>query len=188
MPQVPAKTPAEKTRADEVQELYTQAKPEVNEVPDAARDAVLRILAPALRTASGDANARAAQIGEVLHGLTLAVKKAGDSVWHAARGALEGTIHAAVAASCDPLEALREATRVLVTEQLELEGDFAAAAKGAVQGAIQACEELGLDVQRAARETARVAFETAHAARKAAGVKVKEVLGVKVLGYATGLA
>src|SRR5688572_22317258 len=116
MEQVPAKTAAEKSRADEVQELYTQAQPGVNDVSDVARAAVHKIVAPALRATPGDTDAQAARIGEVLHGLTVAVKKAGDSVWHAARGALHGTIEAAVAARCDPFEALREATRVLVTE------------------------------------------------------------------------
>jgi hypothetical protein len=188
MPEELSQAPAAKSRADEVKEIYVKAQPGVNEVPDAARDAVLRILAAALRKDSADPAARARHIEEAMTGLGAAVKKTGDSVWHASRGAVQATIEAADAARTDPFDALRVATRSLVSLQLEQEGDFAAAAKGAVQGAIQACEELGLDVQRAARESARAAYETANAARRAAGVKVREVLGQRVQGYATGLA
>ncbi len=185
MQPTPATPPAAKTRAEEVHQIYLEYQPSVDLVPDAARATVMEILAPALRESGGERVAET--VAEVLRGIVTAVKKSGDSVWHASRGAVQGVVESAAGARADVFEALRAATRALVSEQLALEGDFAAAAKGAVQGAIQACEELGLDVQRAAREASRVAVDTANAARRAAGVKVEEVLGPRVLGYSTGL-
>jgi hypothetical protein len=172
---------------DEIKSLYIDSAPSLGDVPWTAGEALRVVLAPLLAEQRESVEQLAALYSQAAIGIVQAAKKTGDPMWHVARGAADGVLHAAVEARVDPFAAMVAVTRGMVAELLDMEGDFAAAAKGAVQGAIEAAEELGLDPQRAAHLAARAGFETSDAVRKAAGIRVMEVVGWRVMGYATGL-
>ena len=178
---------SETTYADEIRTLYVNTEPELKDVPWTAGEAVRRTLVPVLAEEAEQPDTLPGRYIEAAQGLVQAAKKTGDPMWHVARGAAEGVMRAAIEARVDPYAGLEEVTRAMVRELLDMEGDFAAAAIGAVQGGIEAAQSLGLDPRRAARLAARTGFETADAVRKAAGIRVREVVGWRVMGWGTGL-
>lgn len=165
--------------ADLVRDAFLAADPGPSDVTDAAAQAVYGYLFDPLR----DAEDPTALCAEAASGVLAAQKKHGAPVWHAARGALVGVLHAAVGHHL-ALEAVIGATTArLMTDADAAGGDFGAAAQGSVEGAIVAAEELGLDPTAMGGVAAAAALRTAADLGEGAGERVLHLVDRRVLGY-----
>lgn len=171
------KTPTDALR-DHVAQSFATAKPGPSEVTDSAAEAVYGYLFPFLEDAEDPAEAVAAASA----GAILGTKKHGAALWHVARGAMVGSLHAGYGRrlELDPL--IVAGTRRMMGEADGMGADFGATAQGSVEGAITAAEELGLDPRELAATAARAALEMSEGLGEGALEKIRHLVDRPILG------
>ncbi len=142
--------------ADRVRDAFIAAAPGPSQVTDAAAQALYGQLFRDLEGADEPAELS----GEAATGLLAATKQCPAPVWHVARGATLGVIHAAVGRGFDPAPLIRSVTSQLMLASDKLGGDFGAAAQGVMEGCVLAADELALDPGALASVAATAALET----------------------------
>ena len=173
-----APAPAEHSIDEDVKAKIKEAAPGPGDVASTVETVVHRVLVP---LASGDPAELTEAVAAAMSGVIDAAKDV-PPVWHAARGAVLGTLRATSGAPIDSYVAIEHATAALVERSDATGGDFGAAAKGAVEGAILGAEAVGLDDEKAASAAATAGWETARKRSEAAGERVKHVVHRQVMG------
>jgi len=171
------KAPAQELGDSVARDLAARA-PGPSDTTDAAAAAVYGYLFPFL--AASDTAVEAA--GAAAAGALAGAKKLTAPVWHVARGALVGVLHAGLGRRLELAPLARAATAALMREADAQGGDFGAAAQGAVEGTIVACDELGLDPSELASIVAEAALETAETLGEGAPEKVRHLVTRRVMG------
>lgn len=161
-----------------VRDALVDAAPAPGQVTDAAAKACYGYLISALEGAEDPAAAiRAAVLGVMEGG-----KKLLAPFWHCARGAMIGTIHAAVGQRLDVESVIGPATVAAMDGADAVGGDFGAAAQGCVEGAIEAANELALSDEALGSRAAAAALKRSMEMVDGAHEKVHHLVTRRVRG------
>ena len=153
--------------------------PDPSSVTDTAAQTLYGQLFGALG-GSVDVEARSA---DACAGVVLAVKKMDVALWHLARGATIGVLHAVVGRHLDPGPVLSACVAGMMEETDGFGADYGAVAQGAVEGAIIGSQELGLDPSDLGTQVATAALEKAISMGDVAREKIQHLVNRRTMGY-----